>query len=736
VGVSCVNALSEVLQLEIWRDGHTWEQEYKKGIPSAPLAKAGKAGKKTGTKITFKPDSSIMTALEFNYDTLAQRLRELAFLNKGLTITLTDERVDPVKVGEFHYSGGIAEFIRHLNRGKAVLHEKPIYFEGERELNGGLLSMELALQYNDGYSESVFSFANNINTVDGGSHLSGFRSALTRTINFYGQQAGLFKDVKENLTGDDVREGLTAVVSVKLPQPQFEGQTKGKLNSDIAGIVQAFVNERLGMFLEQNPPIARRIINKAIEAARAREAARKARDLTRRKGALDGGGLPGKLADCSERNPDRCELYLVEGESAGGTAKQGRDRRFQAILPLKGKILNVEKARYDKMLGHEEIRAMITALGCGIGKDDFDATKIRYGKIILMTDADVDGSHIRTLLLTFFFRHMTELIKRDNIYIAQPPLYKIKKGRFEQYIKDDRELVKVMIKRAGEGTVIRHGESASRIEGADRVRFMSALGEYLGFVERVDKRIRNEKLVELLARTELTHRSDFASPSGSQVPEKLAGLYVQLKELADEFQIKVAKPVEDEEHNTWSVCFTDSQGASRCIDWTLASSPEFRQMMSKYSQIKDYLEPPFLIEYVGKSGPESGQEAGTESAADSEEAEEAPAEGEPVETKAARRSARTPREPVEKASAREFFTYIVEQGKKDYSVQRYKGLGEMTATQLWETTMDPEHRTLLQVKLEDLAECETIFTTLMGEDVEARRKFIEDNALDVKNLDI
>jgi DNA gyrase subunit B len=353
-----------------------------------------------------------------------------------------------------------------------------------------------------------------------------------------------------------------------------------------------------------------------------------------------------------------------------------------------------------------------------------------------MTDADVDGSHIRTLLLTFFFRHMTELIKRDNIYIAQPPLYKIKKGRFEQYIKDDRELVKVMIKRAGEGTIIRHGESASRIEGADRVRFMSALGEYLGFVERVDKRIRNEKLVELLARTELTHRADFASPSGSDVPEKLAKLYAQLADLADEFQIKVSKPVEDEEHHTWSVCFTDSQAASRCIDWTLASSPEFRQMMSKYSQIKDYLEPPFLIEYVGKSGPESGQEAGTESAADSEEAEEAPAEGEPVETKAARRSARTPREPVEKASAREFFTYIVEQGKKDYSVQRYKGLGEMTATQLWETTMDPEHRTLLQVKLEDLAECETIFTTLMGEDVEARRKFIEDNALDVKNLDI
>ena len=339
-----------------------------------------------------------------------------------------------------------------------MLHDKPIYMEAERDN----VAMEIALQYNDGYSETVFSFANNINTVDGGTHLSGFRTSLTRTINAAGQPLGLFKDVKENLTGDDVREGLVAVVSVKLSQPQFEGQTKGKLNSDIAGTVQAFVNERLGAFFEQNPPVARKIINKAIDAARAREAARKARDLTRRKGALDGGGLPGKLADCSERNPDRCEVYLVEGESAGGTAKQGRDRRFQAILPLKGKILNVEKARYDKMLGHEEIRAMITAFGTGIGKEDFDVSKLRYSKIILMTDADVDGSHIRTLLLTFFFRHMQELIKRGNVYIAQPPLYRIKKGKFEQYIKNDAEFVKVMVKRAADGIVVRYGEGAAR----------------------------------------------------------------------------------------------------------------------------------------------------------------------------------------------------------------------------------------------------------------------------------
>jgi DNA gyrase subunit B len=733
VGVSCVNALSQELSVEIWRDGHTWEMDFSCGEAISELRQAG-TSKRRGTKVHFLPDKSIFTATEFNFDTLAQRLRELAFLNKGLEITLTDERTADPKTGdarrtEFRYAGGIAEFVKHLNRGKTVLHEKPIVMEAPRDG----VEIEIALQYNDSYSETVFSFANNINTVDGGTHLSGFRTSLTRTINAIGQQLGLFKDMKENLSGDDVREGLVAVVSVKLPQPQFEGQTKGKLNSDIAGTVQAFVNERLGMFLEQNPPVAKRIINKAIEAARAREAARKARDLTRRKGALDGGGLPGKLADCSERNPDRCELYLVEGESAGGTAKQGRDRRFQAILPLKGKILNVEKARYDKMLGHEEIRAMITALGCGIGKDDFDASKLRYGKIILMTDADVDGSHIRTLLLTFFFRHMTELIKRDNIYIAQPPLFKIKKGRFEQYIKDERGFVKVMVNRASEGMVVRHGEAASRIDGADLTRFMGILDEYLGFVERVDKRIRNEKLTELLARAELVHRADFASKAESEVPPKLALLYEQLSELADEFQFKVNDPVEDEEHHTWSICFTDAQGATRCIDWTLASSPEFRQMMAKYTLIKQFLEPPYLIEFAPKAAAVEAQAEDAEGA----ESEAAPDSAEvQAEAKQARRVARNLREPVEKQTARELFTYIVEQGKKEYSVQRYKGLGEMTATQLWETTMDPEHRTLLQVKLEDIAETEAIFTTLMGEDVEARRKFIEDNALDVKNLDI
>jgi DNA gyrase subunit B len=444
VGVSCVNALSEKLHLEIWRAAQgektssTWEQDYERGFPMGPLAQTGKAGRRTGTKITFKPDPTIMEVTKFNYDTLAQRLRELAFLNKGLKITLTDEREEPEKSTPFLYTGGIAEFIKHLNRGKGVLHEQPIYLEGEKPGPSGTVGMEIALQYNDTYGETLFTYANNINTVDGGTHLSGFRSALTRTINYFGQQAGLFKDVKENLTGDDVREGLTAVISVKVPQPQFEGQTKGKLQSDIAGQVQQLVNDKLGEYFEKNPAVMKRIVSKAIDAARAREAARKARDLTRRKGALDSGGLPGKLADCQERDPEKCELFLVEGESAGGTAKQGRDRRFQAILPLKGKILNVEKARYDRMLGHEEIRALITAMGTGIGKDDFDAAKLRYHKIIIMTDADVDGSHIRTLLLTFFFRHMKELIEKQHVFIAQPPLYKVKRGKSEKYIKHRR----------------------------------------------------------------------------------------------------------------------------------------------------------------------------------------------------------------------------------------------------------------------------------------------------------
>ncbi len=727
VGVSVVNALSHELELEIWRDGFTWEQTYSKGEPTSKLKKAG-ATKKRGTKVHFLPDREIFSVCDYNFDTLAQRLRELAFLNKGLLITLTDERQTDAKTTEakhteFKYNGGIAEFIKHLNRGKSVLHDKPIYMEAER--SG--VAMEIGLQYNDGYSESVFSFANNINTVDGGSHLSGFRMALTRTINYAGQQMGLFKDVKENLTGDDVREGLVAVISVKLPQPQFEGQTKGKLNSDIAGVVQAFINERLGAFFEQNTTVARKIINKAVDAARAREAARKARDLTRRKGALDGGGLPGKLADCSEKDPGRCELFLVEGESAGGTAKQGRDRRFQAILPLKGKILNVEKARYDKMLAHEEIRAMITALGTGISKEDFDPTKVRYGKIILMTDADVDGSHIRTLLLTFFFRHMQELIKRNNVYIAQPPLFGIRKGKSHQYIKDEREFVKVMVKRASEGLVIRYGEGAATLEGAALTKFITVLNEYLGFFDKLNKRLREEKITELLPKLDLAKRADFEGDKKNP-PKKIEKLEKELKRLLKELSLKSIESIFDEEHNLWEVKFVNSQGAEHVINWELASTPECRQLISKFKQIEQYLEPPFVVETIVKAAKSNG-DADESSDAEGEEA---------VQKKAAKAPARRAKESeiVEKNNARDLFDYVLNEGRKEYTVQRYKGLGEMTAEQLWETTMDPERRTLLSVKLEDIAECETIFTTLMGEDVESRRKFIEDNALDVKNLDI
>ncbi len=686
VGVSCVNALSETLHLEIWRKGSTWEQDYERGIPKGRLAETGKAGKKTGTKITFKADSTIMTATRFDFDILANRLRQMAFLNKGLKIALVDERGEDERREEFYYSGGIAEFIKHLNRGKAVLHEKPLHFEGDREIPNGKLTMEVALQYNDAYSETVFSFANNINTVDGGSHLSGFRSALTRTINYAGQQAGLFKE-KENLTGDDVREGLTAVVSVKLPQPQFEGQTKGKLNSNITGEVTQFVNEKLGEYFDKNPAVMRKIVSKAIDAARAREAARKARDLTRRKGALDSGGLPGKLADCQERDPDRCELFLVEGESAGGTAKSGRDRRYQAILPLKGKILNVEKARYDKMLGHEEIRAMITAIGTGIGKgEDFELAKLRYGKIIIMTDADVDGSHIRTLLLTFFFRHMQQLITRGKVFVAQPPLYRIKKGKSEKYIKDDKEFTREILRRATENLSVEIGADAAtaqKLEGADLRQFLMSLDELQQVCRRLERRVRDPRIVDVLLETNLPAetKADF------QEETKIKTLLDRL--LAVKLEAKMER---EEEHSAWMVGYKDPTNATRYINTEFLSLPEFRRLRALVKQVAKYNTPPFVV------------------------------------VKDARR------ETID--NWRDMLAHVKNEGSRDVSIQRYKGLGEMNASQLWDTTMNAETRTLLQVDLKDFAETEPIFSTLMGEDVEARRKFIEENALDVRNLDV
>ncbi len=677
VGVSVVNALSDWLDLEIWRDGEVWEQSYEKGIPTSKLKASGKT-KKTGTKITFHADPSIFTTTAYSFDTLSQRLRELAFLNKGLKITLEDERSANSKKTEFRFTGGISEFVKHLNRGKGTLHDSPIYMEGKR----GQVDIEIAVQYNDSYAENIFAFANTINTVDGGTHLAGFRSALTRTINYYANSFGLLKEQKDevSINGDDVREGLVAVVSVKLPQPQFEGQTKGKLNSDIKGLVESLVNEKLGEYFDKHSSIARKIIGKCIDAARAREAARKARELTRRKSALDSSGLPGKLADCQERDPARCELFLVEGESAGGSAKGGRDRRYQAILPLKGKILNVEKARYDKMLGHEEIRAIITALGTGIGKDDFDASKLRYHKIILMTDADVDGSHIRTLLLTFFFRHMRELIEKGNIYIAQPPLYRVKRGKMDRYIRDEREFSRELMKRATEEHVVK-SKSGKSLEGGDLTQFLLNIQEYDQVSAKLTRRLRDAKLVELLAESDLEKKTDFADK------KKLQEFAKTIEKAKLDLEAKLEF---DEEHSLHELLLKN--GGERRVNWALAASPDYKRLRTLRQAIEENDKPPFTITHNGDK--------------------------------------------ATKESAQQLLSYVLEDAKKEFTITRFKGLGEMNPEQLWATTMNAETRTLLKVRLEDAVAAEDIFSTLMGENVEQRRKFIEDNALDVVNLDI
>src|SRR5579884_1399986 len=677
VGVSVVNALSDWLELEIQRDGAVWEQTYEKGKPTSKLKQTGKT-RKTGTKVTFHPDPSIFEKTVFSFDTLSQRLRELAFLNKGLKITLNDERTE--KTAEFKFTGGIAEFVKHLNRGKTTLHDSPIYMEGKK----GNVEMEIALQYNDSYGENVFAFANTINTIDGGTHLSGFRSALTRTINNFASAAGMLKEQKDevSITGDDVREGLVAVVSVRLPQPQFEGQTKGKLNSDIKGDVEQLVNEKLGEWFDKHSTVARRIISKCIDAARAREAARKARELTRRKSAMDSGGLPGKLADCQERDPARCELFVVEGESAGGSAKQGRDRRYQAILPLKGKILNVEKARYDKMLGHEEIRAIITALGTGIGKDDFDANKLRYHKVILMTDADVDGSHIRTLLLTFFFRHMKELVERGHVYIAQPPLYRVKRGKSERYIRDEREFSQELMRRATEDHIVKAKEGVS-LEGAALTTFLLNVQEYDQIAARLLRRLRERALVDLVASSDLEKKGDFEDKKALE----------KLLKAIEKAKVKMEPKLSyDEEHSLYEVVLGNGSGHSARINWALVSMPDVKRLRTLGRAIAASDKPPFTVARNGDK--------------------------------------------VTKESAAAVLSFVLEDAKKDFTITRFKGLGEMNPEQLWATTMNAETRTLLKVKLEDVVEAEKMFTTLMGENVEERRKFIEDNALDVQNLDI
>ncbi len=676
VGVSVVNALSESLDLEIWRDGYTWEQSYERGKPLDPLKKKGKTERR-GTKITFLPDAKIFDSIEFNYDTLAQRLRELSFLNRGLTIRLKDERTN--KQTEFHYTGGIAEFVKHLNKNKEVLHSQPIYAEADRDD----VHMEFALQYNDAYAETVFSFANNINTVDGGTHLSGFRSALTRAINQFGQNQGLFKDVKENLQGEDVREGLVAVISVKLPQPQFEGQTKGKLNSDIQSTVASFVYEKLMEHFEKNPTAGRKICGKSIDAARAREAARKARELTRRKGALDSGGLPGKLADGQERDPQRCELFLVEGDSAGGSAKQGRDRRYQAILPLRGKILNVEKARPDKMLSHEEIRALITALGTGIGKDDFDVTKLRYGKVIIMTDADVDGSHIRTLLLTFFYRQMPELVERGHVFIAQPPLYLIRKGKKAQYIHDEKEFRREVMRRATEdhAVEINDGAKKAKLEGGELTNFLMALAEYVEIFAKLEKRFGDLRPVNAMLKAELGKKMELEDKT------KLEAIAKDLK--AQGFKTSVTL---DEEHNLYTLAYSTETLGERPIDWEQVSSADYRRLLDLHKRVRSFDKPPFVLSTNGTQIT--------------------------IENRA------------------QLLEHVMALGKKAFTVQRFKGLGEMNPTQLWETTMDAEQRALKQVRIEDQVQADEIFTVLMGDAVDPRRTFIQENALEVKNLDI
>ena len=709
VGVSVVNALSQELDLEIWRDGQVYKQRYERGKPGGDLEVTGTT-KKRGTKITFRPDAEIFETTDFSFDTLAQRLRELAFLNAGILITLDDER--DAKSHKFQYDGGIISFVKHLNKNKAAVNEKPIYMKGERDG----IDAEIALQWNDGYSETIYTFANNINTHEGGTHLSGFRSALTRTINFYAGKNSLAKDLKESISGDDVREGLTAVISVKIPRPQFEGQTKTKLgNTEVKGIVEAIVNDKLGSFLEENPQIAKRILSKAVDAARAREAARKARDLVRRKGALEGGGLPGKLADCQERDPANSELYIVEGESAGGSAKQGRDRRFQAILPIKGKILNVEKARFDKMLGSDEIRTMIAALGCGIGQEDFDLAKLRYHRVIIMTDADVDGSHIRTLLLTFFYRQMPQLINNGYVYIAQPPLFRAKRGKGETYIKDERELESYLIKRATESRAVKI--KGREISGSELEALLHRLMTYRKYLRLVERRGHVREAIEALLESDAHDKTFFASR------ENLDAL---AKRLTTPTSIVTVQP--DEENKLFSLAIEDrSDGYARhsTVSLDFVTAPDYRTLLNSYREIRD-ITPPMTVVTTGTAqadqDAETPGEDGTATAAPS-----------PQPKKAAAKAA----EPeVKIASLDELVEYFINAGKRGVAINRYKGLGEMNPDQLWTTTMDPAARTLLQVRAEDHTEADQMFTTLMGDQVEPRRKFIEDNALDVRNLDI
>jgi DNA gyrase subunit B len=706
VGVSVVNALSERLDLEIWRNGQVHQISFERGKPLADLVITGTTQRR-GTSVTFLPDSTIFEITEYSFDVLAQRLRELAFLNAGILITLDDERDG--KNHRFQYDGGIVSFVEHLNKNKTLVNDKAIFMKGVKDG----IDAEIALQWHDGYTELVFSFANNINTHEGGTHLSGFRAALTRTINAYAAKNNLVKDLKDsNIGGDDIREGLTAVISVKIPQPQFEGQTKTKLgNTEVKGIVEAIVNDKLSQFLEETPAVAKRVISKAADAARAREAARKARDLVRRKGALDGSSLPGKLADCQERDPAACEIYIVEGESAGGSAKQGRDRKFQAILPIKGKILNVEKARFDKMLGSDEIKTMIAALGCGIGTEDFDLSKLRYHRVIIMTDADVDGSHIRTLLLTFFYRQMPQLVDKGHIYIAQPPLFRAKRGRAETYIKDERGLELFLIRRSVESRIV------SQADGT--ILPPEALETLL------QKTISFQKLLQGVTRR--GHESDVVTALLDAQPKDKAFFedVEALEALAAPLNtaVRTVSVIRDEEHNAFMLQIEDrSLGYPRRLQMGQAfvASSEYRTLQAAARDVRQVKFPVTV----------------SSATAQVDEEPEAPVEATPDEPVAPTTAAARKDGPVVLDDLDMFVEYFLEAGRKGVAVNRYKGLGEMNPDTLWNTTMDPENRTLLQVRAEDHAEADQMFTTLMGDQVEPRRKFIEDNALDVRNLDV
>ena len=729
VGVSVVNALSERLDLEIWRNGQVYQQSYERGVPVADLEVAGTTQRR-GTKVTFKPDTQVFETTEYSFDTLAQRLRELAFLNGGILITIDDERDG--KSHRFQYDGGIVSFVEHLNKNKTAVNDKPIFMRGAKDGT----EVEIALQWNDGYSELIFTFANNINTHEGGTHLSGFRSALTRTINAYATKSGLAKDLKDaSISGDDIREGLTGVVSVKIPQPQFEGQTKTKLgNTEVKGIVETIVNDKLGQFLEENPAVARRIIGKAVDAARAREAARKARDLVRRKGALDGSSLPGKLADCQERDPAQSELYIVEGESAGGSAKQGRDRKFQAILPIKGKILNVEKARFDKMLSSDEIKTMIAALGCGIGSEDFDPDKLRYHRVIIMTDADVDGSHIRTLLLTFFYRQMAQLIDRGHIYIAQPPLFRAKRGRSETYIKDERELESFLVRRAVESRVVQLADG-TEMSGETLERHLQGTIAYRKLLQLVARRGHPAEVVSALVEHDARDKSFF-----------------EHRERLDVIAMRMTTPTRtvsvtrDEAHNVFALAVDDrSQGYPRRyeIGVDFITSGEYRTLVAAHREI-EAIKFPVVVKTGAAARDEGAAEDEVGAAADEsaigggpiDELTKLAAEPRPAADAAAPGPRGRKDADVTLPDVDAFVDFFIAAGRKGVAVNRYKGLGEMNPDTLWTTTMNPDNRTLLQVRAEDHAEADQMFTTLMGDQVEPRRKFIEDNALDVRNLDV